>query len=557
MEDLIDMEAVLYELLAQDPCCYYRMVDACLRRHGSEGDLSGLVGDAILFMHPSGASRGSRKEFSEPAAAAAALPCSDCTHGNERDQVEAETNASSSTSSRGGADGPRVLGNWKQTQAFLSALLSYNKVLRAYRASMPVAFVQGLREVLTWFRKEGVLDVLENASLGLQGQGSSSSSREGSGGGGCGYPGSSSVLDGGAAPSSGDPAGHSRRGTTDAPTCLPEELAACCMLALAVVARVAVTNSEMLGEPDLCESSDNCSSNGGRPSDRIDLGGGSGNMKAGLLGVVCYCMLKQLQRDGSINGSSSSGGESNSGTGDNVGGVATAGAGTLRAQGSSAGRSSSSRGVHALSAAATAASQKWGGLQLQLPAPLLLKLQEFEAKVQGSFWPEWAQVIQQCRDGAQRSTDFFRLLSLLKGAGMKIMPVTTSGGRKAFELVTDSAEEHDQLEQVEGQELQQGQEEEEEPEGDDEEHPLSHAMVGLLRLVLGLCEEVMQQVQVPLGCNDPSCTNLGGLSEASAAKVCTDVARCITVAWSASRRTGRSTCLSASRIRDKCMCDQG
>ena len=48
-----------------------------------------------------------------------------------------------------------------------------------------------------------------------------------------------------------------------------------------------------------------------------------------------------------------------------------------------------------------------------------------------------------------------------------------------------------------------------------------HALVELLGQLLVLCEEVVHTVHVPLGCNNPSCTNLEGLSEASAVKVCT------------------------------------
>ena len=556
-EGAIHIRAVLSELVAQDLRCYYRMVDAVMRRHASEQNLRALLADAIFFTHPSDAAQGSRKESPEqpppPAAAAAAaeLPCSDRTHDNEGNQLEAEVHASATISSRCGSDGLKVLGNWKQTQAFLSALLSYNKVMLMYRGSLPIFMLgmigHGLSYVLACFGKEGVLDVLENASLGRQGPESSSGGAGSSGGGGgSGQFNSSSVSDGGAAArdaaSTQHAAGHSSRGTTGAATCLPEELAACCMLALAVVARVAVTFRNMLEEPDpsrllekqdLSELGDDGSSSGEDPDGSSGSNGNSvassaddetelcaawqhtGMMTAGLLGVVCYSLLKQLQQDGNTKGSSHAWGGSSGGTGGNVGvgGVAKAGAGTSRAEGSTAGRTRSNRGVDASSAAATAASQNWGGLQLQLPAPLLQELQEFEAKVQGSFGPEWAQAMQLCREGA-----------CLKGAKVRILKHSRSAGEPAHE--------HEQLEQVEKQEQQQQQEkveqqqqqqgqEQEEPGEDEEEQAHSKAMVGLLQLVLGLCEEVMQQVQVPLGCNNPNCTNLEGPSEAAAAKVCT------------------------------------
>ena len=533
----INMRAVLGELVAQDPRCYYRMVDAVIRRHASEQNLRALLADAVLFMHPSDAAGGSRKECSEPPAAAAALPCSDCTHDNEQNQLEAERHASATISSRSGADGLKLLGNWKQTQAFLSALLSYNKVLLTYRGSLPIFMFgiigQGLSNVLACFGKEGVLDVLENAYLGRQGP-ESSSGGAASGGGGSGQFGSSSGPGGRAAarevPSSKHAAGHSSSGTTGTPTCLPEELAACCMLALAVVARVAVTLRDMLEEPDPSRLRDDGSSNGEDPNGSSGSDGNSvassaedktemyaawqnpGMMTAGLLGVVCYSLLKQLQQDGDTRANSHTREGSSGGTGGNVGvgGVPKAGAGTSRAEGNTAGKSRGNRGGDASSAPAAAASQNWGGLQLQLPAPLLQEVQEFEAKVQGSFGPEWAQVMQLCREGA-----------CLKGAEVRILKHSRGAGEPAHEHEQlEQVEKQEQQENVEQQEQQEGQEQEE-PGEEEEEQPHSNAMVGLLQLVLGLCEEVMQQVQVPLGCNNPSCTNLEGLSEAAAAKVCT------------------------------------
>ena len=550
-EDLTYMGRVFFELLVQDPCCYYRMVNARLRRHAREQVLHELVADTVLFMHPSGAAQGSRKECPEPAAAAAAaaaIPCDDCTHYDKRDQVEADVRASSSTSSRDGADGPKVLGSWKQTRAFSSVLLSYSKVLLAYRGFKYITLFgvlgHGLSMFIGWFGKEGVLNVLESADLNQQGPESTSS------GGGSSHLSSSSFLDCGAAARSGDAPEHNSSSDASNSPCHPEELAACCMLALAVVARVAVTYSQMLEDPCRFGPGGNSfSSNGEDASVRIQFDlTDSGRMTVGLLGVVCYCVLKRLQLDGDSKSSSSTGGGSKSDGGDGVGGVAMAGAGTSRAHGSSARKSSSSRGVGASAAAATAASQNWGALQLQLPAPLLLKLLEFEAKVQGFFGPEWAQLIQMYRDGAWRKA-------------VQAKCVTASRGRGACELNTCTAEEQDQLEQVEKQEQQEKAEEQEqqreggkqekageqgklqeepgeeqekadeqeqqrgqkekEPAEVGEEQPLSHAMIGLVQLLLGLCEEVMQQVQVPLGCNNPNCTNLEGPSEAAAAKVCT------------------------------------
>jgi len=48
----------------------------------------------------------------------------------------------------------------------------------------------------------------------------------------------------------------------------------------------------------------------------------------------------------------------------------------------------------------------------------------------------------------------------------------------------------------------------------------TEGLVELLERLLGLCEGVVAAVPVPLGCNNPSCKNLDGVSEASAAKVC-------------------------------------
>ena len=63
----------------------------------------------------------------------------------------------------------------------------------------------------------------------------------------------------------------------------------------------------------------------------------------------------------------------------------------------------------------------------------------------------------------------------------------------------------------------------EEQQQEQEQHIKSvvRQTVELLGQLLFLCEEVVRTVQVPLGCNHPNCTNLEGLSEAAAAKVCT------------------------------------
>ena len=50
-------------------------------------------------------------------------------------------------------------------------------------------------------------------------------------------------------------------------------------------------------------------------------------------------------------------------------------------------------------------------------------------------------------------------------------------------------------------------------------------MVQLFEQLMALCEGMVAALPLPLGCNNPRCTNLDGVSEASAAKVCSGCKR--------------------------------
>ena len=140
--------AGLAELVAQNPLCFYRMVGACIRRHAANQDTCRLKQDARLFMipHPSTAVAGSKE------GGAAALGSSCYEQPLDQEQISMSIISSS---------GKGVLSNWKQTQAFLSAVLSYRKALLLLRDSLPSSELQGmdfgLHRVLGWLIQEGEL----------------------------------------------------------------------------------------------------------------------------------------------------------------------------------------------------------------------------------------------------------------------------------------------------------------------------------------------------------------------------------------------------------------
>ena len=111
-------------------------------------------------------------------------------------------------------------------------------------------------------------------------------------------------------------------------------------------------------------------------------------LQAGLLGVVCYRLLKQLTVEDGISTSSSS---------NSSGACRAGGSGSSNSPGVGS-SSNSSRGKDGGGcregasgrSPAVAARQKWGRMQRQLPASLLQALQTFESVIQGPLQQEWA-----------------------------------------------------------------------------------------------------------------------------------------------------------------------
>ena len=301
----VELRTALSELVAQDPCCYYKMVDASIRRHGSEKDMEALLVDALKFVHPSSAAAGRSKgqvlvagssssKNADKTSSSGDSVGEACSHdvqegpegiitttGSSSSRVVAEiegphsttgsssrigvgmkdplttntvdissssskgggqkggmliststnssdsssrtaTTTTSSSSSKGG-----ILCNCKQTQAFLSALLSYQKVILLLQESAPASWlmqydvgVRGLMEVLC---AEGIAFTSRQQENPVftsvqQEVGSSSSSRS-----------SADMV-----------------AATAAAGVNPEEEAACNMLTLCVLSRFLVTYCERL-----------------------------------------------------------------------------------------------------------------------------------------------------------------------------------------------------------------------------------------------------------------------------------------------------------------------
>ena len=170
------------------------------------------------------------------------------------------------------------------------------------------------------------------------------------------------------------------------------------------------------------------------------------------LGVTCYCLAKQVQQYGSSNsGSSGKGGKSSSSISSTKKGSS---------HGSSKGKGGVESSATASSTNSSSSSQKWGGLQLELPPSVMKSLQEVEGRMTG--------------DALQTESAFKQAVSS-----------NNVGAEYWVPLLGDNTE----------------------------------GLEELLKRLLGLCEGFVAAVPVPLGCNNPSCINLDGVSEASAAKV--------------------------------------
>ena len=442
--EAVDMQAALEELITQDPRCFYTMMDACLRCHAS------TFQDAVRFIHPSAATVLNRQR-----AARENNNNSDSFSSSSRVQAQGQESSSSTSGSPGTWAGGGLLDNWKQTQVYLSALLSYRKVMQLLWTSAPDFNLRqwnmGLQDTLQWFVEEGVLDVLGDPGA-AHGKKSGSPDAAGAGGGKA-----KAVI------SSSSSSTESAEAAVD-----PEEAAACRLLALCVLSRVLITFCQQLAGVGSSNSPASAGGDGAgvctrvavfaKQLKRIDFSKGNMAMAERLqlgcsLGLACYCLMKQVQQYGSSSSGSNSNGGSSSST----------------RKGSSKG--SSSKGKAGGESFATAScknsssSQKWGGVQLELPPSMIKSLQGFE------WWVPY-DILQ--GEYAFVPTTYSEQMVLGLGKSM---------------LVLGS------------------------PEGAVE-------VLELLEQLLLLCEGVVAAVPVPLGCNNPSCTSLDGVSEASAAKVC-------------------------------------
>ena len=460
--DTVEVHTALAELVAQDPRCFYRMVDACLRRHASEGNTEKLFQDMAHFIHPSAAAVLRKQQ---------APDASEGSSSSSKARIQGQSNTTTASSSTGGGPGAGtggwLLTNWKQTQAFLSALLSYRKVLVLLRDSMPPSELwqmeKGVRDILLWLNEEGVLDAVEELGIGGEEAGKKSISSGGAGGGK-------------AKAASSNSAAYLGEGGAD-----PEEAAACRMVALCVLSRVLITFCQQLagvGSKGSRGSSKSPASGGGDTSSKvadlseqlkqIDFTEGKMGKKlrvACSLGVACYCLVKQVQQYGSSNSRSSGKGGSSSSS--RIAGSGASQSGGSSTKGNSKGSSSSKGGGQSAATTASSSSsvgsQNWGRLQLELPSSVLEGLHKLE------------------------TTETYDTLQGVCAVAKAVHNNNVELEGETFVLLGE---------------------------------PDYEGMVQLLEQLLGLCEGVVAAVPVPLGCNNPSCTSLDGVSEASAAKVC-------------------------------------
>ena len=427
----MDLHAALEELVVRDPRCFYMTMDACLRCNAS------TFHGAARFIHPSTAAVLNRKR----AAGENNISSSSRVQAQGRDSSSSSTTSGSPGTGAGGG----LLDDWKQTQAYLSALLSYRKVMHLLGDSAPALDVcqwnRGLRDAVNWFIEEGMLDAL-------------------------GEPGAAKAK-------GGKKSSSSSAGSAEATAADPEEAAACRMLALCVLSRVLITFCQQLAgvgnKGSRGSSSSSCPATG--PSGgagvssilaavaeqlkRIDSSEENMSKRLQLgcsLGVACYCLMKQVQQYGSSSSRSNGKAESSTSKRSSKGS-------------SSRGKGGGESSATALGTNSSSKSQKWGGLQLELPPSVLERLQEFEGQVS----PVWL------------------------GGEYALIPARYS--QKTALPLGESV-------------LVLG------------SHKGAIEVLELLELLLGLCEGVVAAVPVPLGCNNPSCSSLDGVSEASAAKVC-------------------------------------
>ena len=450
----VEINTALAKLAALDPTCYYQMVDAIIRRHASQQAWAHVLQDTGLFIHPyapisfgegvvvvggSSSSGGSGKSSSSGSSGKVDSKGSS-SGGGDPSSSSSGGSGSSSSYSRTGAG---VLSNWKQTQAFLSALLSYRKVLIMLRGVMPPAALMQMElkvaSMLDWLDTD---DLLNKIAEGICGGTVSSSSSHGGGGtaaaaaGGGGGPLGASEAEASSRSSS---SSHVDAAAGPGPAADPEEADACRILAVCVLSRLMLTCCEQLALTRTITTESSSSSTNMRTPSAMKLGSlGRLDLEsvrnAWVLGLACYSLLKQLCDRGSMRTTTTSSSITTSSCMD-----------TTRGSSSSRGSRTEPSKTPAASVAG-AATRKWNGLQLELPAPVLELLHKAEP------------AINQC----------------LREDNSIMKPKAASVQYK----------------------------------------------VQLLIHLLPVCEEVIAAVPLPLGCNNPRCVSLTGMSEAAAAKVC-------------------------------------
>ena len=295
----------------------------------------------------------------------------------------------------------------------------------------------------------------------------------------------------------------------------PEEAAACHMSALCVLSRLIVTHCEQLGASNSrgatgATSSKACSSsrtnskgtNWINQLGEINLLDEDQSRKLELaygLGLGWYNLAKQLGRFGHLHTSNRPSSSSSSST---TTGSSKSSSSSSSSRGPSSGYSNSSAARVVPKAAEHAAgapppsNRKWKGLQLELP-PRVLELLDKAGS---------AAVEYRCHE-AQRCPS----------AAHDDRPV----------LVEDNSSP--------GRRLQGS--------------LAGERNVQLLVHLLPVCEEVIAALPLPLGCNNPRCVNLSGMSEAASAKVCTGCRKvhycspeCIKAHW----KEHKSYCVSSN-----------
>ena len=560
---------ILRELVTQEPRCFYRMVDAVIRRHAREADVDAVSDDILCLRHPADG-----KALAVSSSEQQEIPCTGsmdtCSTKDQRVSVDRQcidqfylsvalgivavavcrkggssyecadqlymalamglmtiavcTSSSATNSSNGSSTSSsrrhKVLADWRQTHAFLSALLSYRKaIMLLLRGPRPLSMFHDLWKDLSipvvWFKQEGVLEQFLASPAAASSSGISSKYR------GSDATAASIAATVGKASVGTVPSGYGSEKGPNQPTADPDEVAACRMLTLGVLARVLLTYCQLLPFPRCStgqgkhqhnpshDSRSSSSSNDHDHSSR-DSGHADSNTSKGT-GSSSSSSSSSNHRDGNKGGSRGPGTGSSSRVSDSLSKLLASGISVadlpwmpplallgvvcycllkqLVQEGTCSCNESSTAKPAASPAAVGAAHQKWGGLQLEVPPSLVQQLEEFEVKVQGPLQQEWALIAEIVR----------RVCRIKKEHGSMRIPLSRS--QRQLWLPQQHMEQEQQHE-----------------EG--VQDFIAKCLLEVLVQLLFICEEVVVTVQIPLGCNNPNCINLEGMSEAAAAKVC-------------------------------------